>query len=275
MKRFLLFLVTAVIIVPFVLHGESDITQTGGHFFSEIPPRASVFGKYSGLKQRFFCPEALYKMSYLNNLRNFHDLGFNKKEKSWCGTTLQTGYVVYYGSMWYVWSKQEIKNHPDEFLATMNGTYSGLIKKKRCQYMKTRGNFIEFGYVSSPMCGHPRRPETGFFVYVRPYVYIYRNRDILLKHVPEEVSCNGRYSTLVNVVRCDIQGEQKYQGQKMKESGVVLEFDEEEQRSRLWPQQCGESLGPGHYVYKYPYWYVWKDKRNPDDEPAPQWPPRE
>jgi len=261
MNKILLLIAAHFFLMILIFH--PGFTEEGGssHFFSDIPPRASVFGKYDGLKQRLQCTDALYKMSYHNNFRNFHDIGFNKEPKAWCDNTLQTGYVVYYGGIWYVWEKQVIKEQPDELLATMNGTYTGLIKKKKCRHMRTKGTFIEFGYITSPMCDNPNRPDTGFFVYVKPYVYIYKNKVIPLEHIPESVSVNGLYSNLKNVIRCDIQGEQKFEGEKIKDSLVVLQYDEEDQRSRLWTDMCSESLGPGHYVYRYPYWYAWGEKK--------------
>jgi hypothetical protein len=261
MKKLVFSITVFLIFINLIFHNAFSEEDKEAHFFSDIPPRASVFGKYQGLKQRLQCADALYKMTYRNNLRNFHDIGYNKDPKTWCDNTLQTGYVVYYGGIWYVWEKQIIKDHPDELLATMNGTYTGLVKKKKCRHMVTKGNFIEFGYIKSPMCDNPNRPDTGFFVYVKPYVYIYKNKVIPLEHVPESVSVDGLYSDLKNVIRCDIQGEQKFEGEKMKDSRVVLQYDEEEQRSRLWTDMCSESLGEGHYVYRYPYWYAWGEKK--------------
>lgn len=260
MKKIFLFITAlSFLVISIFSHAFSEDYQKS-NFFSEIPPRASVFGKYGGLKQRLQCADALYKMTYRNNLRNFHDMGYNNEPKAWCDNTLETGYVVYYGGIWYVWEKQIIKDQPHDLLATMNGTYTGLIKKKKCRHMRTKGDFIEFGYITSPMCDNPYRPDTGFFVYVKPYVYIYKNKTIPMEQVPESVSVDGLYSDLKNVIRCDIQGEQKFEGDKMKDSLVVLQYNEEEQRSRLWTDMCSESLGPGHYVYRYPYWYAWGKK---------------
>jgi len=264
MKKIIFLSAALFVSLNFIVYNTFPEENKQDNFFSDVPPRASVFGKYSGLKQRMQCADAHYKMTYSNNLRNFHDIGFNKEPKAWCNETLQQGYVVYYGGTWYVWEKQIIKDHPDELLATMNGTYAGLIKKKKCRSMKTKGNFIEFGYITSPMCGNPNRPDTGFFVYVKPYLYIYENKVIPKEHVPESANAGGRYSDLKNVIRCDLQGEQKFEGEKMKDTLVVLEYDEEYQRSRLWPDMCSESLGVGHYVYRYPYWYVWGKKNVTD-----------
>lgn len=245
------------------------------HFFSDLPPRASVFGKYANLKENLICPQALYQMTFANLMVNFHDLGYNKKPKPWCDSTLPKGYVVYYGGVWYIWEKQVRKAHPKNLLESMNNTYNGLIKKKYCRNMKTKGDFIEFGHRSSPMCDNPNKPDTGYFVYVRPYVYIYQHKNLPLQYVPKEVYAKGRYKDLENAVRCDIQGERVYDGSKMKDSKVVLEFDDEYQRANLWPDYCTESLGPGHYVYQYPYWYAFKNKRPEAEEPEENAPPRE
>ncbi|MCP5512439.1 MAG: hypothetical protein H7A24_11195 [Leptospiraceae bacterium] len=267
MRKFTVLLFSIGAVLLFITGQILKADDDNSNFFSEIPPRASVFGKYSGLKQRFHCTKALYKMTFRNNLRNFHDIGLNKKTEDWCGTTLQPGYIVYYGGLWYVWEKQEKKDPSDEILATMNGTYTGLIKKKNCRNsMRTKGKFIEFGHITSPMCDSPKKSDTGYFVYVKPYVYIYEKKIIPRQYMPADVDVGGKYSDLINVVRCDLQGEQKYDESKMKDSGVVLEFDDEYQRNRLWPDMCGESLGQGHYVYKYPNWYSWKNSSAESEE---------
>lgn len=65
----------------------------------EIPAQASVYGKYSGIKQILNCKPDRSKYG------NFKDYGY-WEGGSWCGKRGKAGYWVYHFPNWYIWRKK-------------------------------------------------------------------------------------------------------------------------------------------------------------------------
>lgn len=261
-----------------VLLAKSAFMLKEGNFFAEIPPRASVFGKYSDLIQRVYCPKVRDDLTFHYQLRTFFDKGYHSKSEVYCDTKIHAGYRVYYAGTWYVWKNKNVKNQKLEILATMGGSYSQLVQEVNCSAkIKTIGRFMELGYYDETDRGvcTARPQKAGYKVYVDGKVFIYNKRNITDKYIPEDVKINGRYSNLINAFRCDRQGYFKYGGVFLKDSLAVKEWDKEYDRRLLYPNLCGVAREKGYLVYKYPFWYLFKDKINPDEETGTDWPPRE
>jgi len=136
---------------------------------SEIPDRASLFGKYSNLKQILKCRKDRKQYG------QFKEFGY-WGGGAWCGTQGKSGYWVWLTPNWYVWAnKGKPKyNIPDQ--ATVNGKYSGLKQILSCKPDRAKyGNFKEFGYWDGGRwCGN--QGKAGFWVWVYPAWYVWQNK---------------------------------------------------------------------------------------------------
>lgn len=272
-----------IIIVPVLfffittlLLAESAFMLKNGNFFAEIPPRASVFEKYSGLKQRLYCPKVRDKLTFHYKLRTFFDKGYHDKNEVYCEKKILAGYRVYYAGTWYVWENRNVKEQKLEILATMGGSYSELVQQVNCSArIRTIGRFMELGYYKETDRGvcTARPQKAGYKVYVDGKVFIYNKRNITDEFIPKDVTFNGRYSNLINAFRCDRQGYFKYDRKYLKDSLAVKQWDKEYDRRLLYPNLCGVAREEGHLVYKYPFWYLFKDKRNSEEESGTDLPP--
>jgi len=242
-----------IIATASIIYTASEInSRSKNTFFSDIPPRASVFGKYSQLKQKLFCYKVVRKYRKYYTFYNFHDIGLHKKAKRYCGKKLLPGYIVYYADTWYVWGKKTKKRISHKTLSTMNGRYSGLVQKDYCPNENTFGPVFEEGYNAHVKigCNTPRR-KIGYIVYAKPYKYVWKKMHFPAKNIPLEAHKDGKYTHLLQSFRCDRDASYYGNSTELKYKGRHLSTK---------PTYCRIESIPGHYVYFAPHWYVWKNK---------------
>jgi hypothetical protein len=249
MKKIGLVLIIASSLLYF---GTKLNSKENNNFFSDIPPRASVFGKYSNLKQKLFCYKVVRKYRMYYTFYNFHDIGLHKKPKRYCGKKLQPGYIVYYADTWYVWGKKTGKKISSKTLSTMNDRYSGLVQKDYCANENTFGSVYEKGYNAyvSMGCSQSRR-QIGFVVYAKPYKYIWKRMHFSQKNIPLKTHRDGKYTELLQSFRCDRDASYYSNSTELEYKGRHLSTK---------PTYCKIKSIPGYYVYQAPHWYVWKNK---------------
>lgn len=138
------------------------------------------------------------------------------------------------------------------------GVHTGLIQKIHCPIPRGAQRrlfpllgFKVLGYSKGrTFCG--TKGKAGYYVYLAPYWYVYRNRN---KHTPLTVgSVNGKYLGLKKKIRCP-QMSSYYK--TFTEYGYYPHY----------ANTCGRS-GSGFHVYYRPYLYVWEKIR--DDYPIPE-----
>ena len=149
---------------------------------------------------------------------------------------------------------------PTHVSATVGGRYSGQIQRlyvpRDCG---SYGSFYDYGaYGPTSYAGQPNIPA-GYWVYHYPYWHVYRHRStVQVTSAPGGAYCVAPASTSANA-------NGKYR---------VLE------RRMHVPQDCGiygsfrdygrygatsyaghANLPAGYWVYRYPYWYLWRSLR--------------
>lgn len=139
---------------------------------------------------------------------------------------------------------EETSNNGDP---SVNGKYRSLIQTVSCHQDKAQyGENNDFGYWSGTnYCGQAVSP--GWWVYVHPDWHIWRENTRIEEPDPMKASVNGRYETLLNKVMCP------------QDRGQYGEFNEYGQWQGT--QYCGQQVTPGWWVYAYPYWFVWGERR--------------
>ncbi len=237
---------------------------------NDVPEAASLWGKYNTLIGKIKCPDV--KLS-----RNpFWQFGFKEygyaNQRTWCkGKKGKAGYYVYVKPYWYAWKKKGIKVS-EKTIASLNRTYKGLQKKLKCPsnaalYKK----FTDYGYTPEHFkgkdilwCGGYTPP--GHFVYVKPYWYVWKTY-VHNRAIPPKAS-KGRkytYSNLLQVIKCP---------EDRKNYEMFYEYGLHEQNNIY----CGQKrTAPGYWMYVYPNWYIWKDRKKKEDEldgDHDNWPPK-
>lgn len=130
------------------------------------------------------------------------------------------------------------------------GTYHELAGTIECPLPKVsvkefdHFGFKEYGYFKGGNWCKKKKAPPGYYVYVHPTWYVWRK--IRKKKLPPLTipSVKGRYEKLVKKIYCP--RDRKFY-KKFTEYGYHEPW--------VW---CSTKTKPGHYVYVYPYWYVWK-----------------
>ena len=133
-----------------------------------------------------------------------------------------------------------------EARASVNGKYAGLIQKVHCPGdVKQYGQFNDYGHwTGSSYCGQQVSP--GFWVYVSPDWYVWRTQADLPRPDGNLATVNGKYSGLIQAVLCP------------GDRGQYGEFHD----YGYWadsPVYCGQQVSGGYWVYRHPYWYIWRE----------------
>ncbi len=206
---------------------------------------------------------------------NFYDFSYRDSGffggGRWCGKKKgPEGYYVFYHEKYYVWEKEN-KKYDTMKTASLNGKYSKLLMKiKRPADRKMYKRFVEYGYQPYGLRLGKWAPE-GYDVYLYPYWYIWKNvkqPENIPEHAYQHVDYIYQYSNLIGSFRCT--KSKAYYGDHfehgMCDSGVNHPY-------------CGIYSKPGHWVYSYPNWYIWKNRKKVEDyrdiDPNTDWPPSE
>lgn len=139
---------------------------------NEVPPQASVHGKYSNLIQTMTCSKD--RRTY-GEYREYGYWGGG----AWCGQSGKAGYWVWVAPKWYVWGNVgssapvTAPTSPVPTLASVDGKYSNLIQTLPCpKDRRTYGEFRDYGYWGGgPWCG--RTGKAGYWVWVAPNWYVW------------------------------------------------------------------------------------------------------
>ena len=130
---------------------------------------------------------------------------------------------------------------------SVNGKYSELIQVMTCPKDRgTYGEFRDYGWWGGgPWCG--QTGKAGYWVWVAPDWYVWKTQgSSVSEDVPAKAKVNGKYSNLVQVMRC------------AQDRGTYGEF-----RDYGWwggGPWCGQTGKAGYWVWVAPAWYVWSDK---------------
>jgi hypothetical protein len=129
--------------------------------------------------------------------------------------------------------------------ASVQGRYSGLVQKVPCPGDRDiYGQFHDYGWWSGPVyCGS--RVASGWWVYAHPFWYVWsRNREMPVPN-PRSASLDGKYGGLVMAVICP---------QDRADYGDFNDWG-------YWgggASYCGQAVTAGYWVYRFPYWYIWR-----------------
>ncbi|MCP4134305.1 MAG: hypothetical protein GY754_25245 [bacterium] len=241
----------------------SALAVAGGGLFS----KSSANGKYYDLIQVVNCPKD--KARY----------GAYKDYGVWggdtlCGHFIPEGYLVWVSPDWFLWKnsrdawkhknkrahdkpakkeKDISRNKQVPSRASVNGKYAHLIQMLHCPADKgTYKNYTEYGYWSGgSWCG--TKGKGGYWVWVKPYWYIWKKKvkddtEISQKGLGnKDASVNGKYSKLLQVLRCD-DDKSSY--------GAFYEYGY--YGGGAWCSQQGKG---GYWIWVSPNWYIWKNKK--------------
>ncbi len=129
---------------------------------------------------------------------------------------------------------------------SVNGKYSNLVQVLKCE--KDKGNYGEFkdyGHWSGgPWCG--KTGKSGYWVWVYPNWYVWAKKGASPK-IPAKATVNGKYSNLTQILKCE---------KDKKSYGEFKDYG-------YWSggPWCGKTGKSGHWVWVYPNWYVWGNKK--------------
>lgn len=144
--------------------------------------------------------------------------------------------------------------------SSLFGKYRELVTTIDCPLPKTslkefeHFGFKEYGFFKGgKWCGTAKAPA-GYYVYVSPKWYVWRKESKKKLPPSKLASVNGKYNKLVKKINCP--GHSKFY-KKFTEYGY--------QEPWVW---CSVKSKPGHYVYVYPDWYIWKDLKKDNIPPA-------
>ncbi|HOP65256.1 MAG TPA: hypothetical protein PK358_18160 [Spirochaetota bacterium] len=224
--------------------------------YSDDAGPESLFGKYSKLKTSFSCGKKESSLQTDYYRFSYRDSGRLKKGKR-CGKTgAPEGYYVHYNGEYYVWGELN-KKFDVMKAASLNGKYSKLLMKiKRPGDRKFYKEFVEYGYQPYGLRLGKWAPE-GFYVYLYPNWYIWGNI-----REPEDIPENAyrhskytyQYSGLIQYIRCP-RDRENY--------GDHYEYGWYD--AAVNHPYCGAYSRPGHWVYSYPFWYIWKNRKKTED----------
>ncbi len=136
-----------------------------------------------------------------------------------------------------------LKGEPEG--ASVQGRYRGLIQKVHCPGDKEQyGQFYDYGWWSAPIyCG--RRVSSGWWVYLHPFWYVWRANREMPRTDEKKADVGGKYGGLIMTLICP---------QDREEYGPFKDWG-------WWgagAPYCGQKTKPGYWVFRYPYWYVWR-----------------
>ena len=126
-------------------------------------------------------------------------------------------------------------------LNSANGKYAILLQQINCPSDRsTYGEFRDYGYWGGGnWCA--QTGKKGYWVWVNPNWYVWQEK------MPAMASANGKYTTLLQQINCP------------SDRSTYGEFrDYGHWGGGAW---CGQTGKKGHWVWVYPNWYVWENKR--------------
>lgn len=220
--------------------------------------KASVSGKYSNLLEVIDVESDRYSWG------DFNEWGYRTDSYYKGYTNLPPGYWVYVYPNWFIWGNvAETPAPTDEYRASINGKYQGLLKTLYVPNDRyTYNDLYESGYSSATYyVGHSNLPP-GYWVYLYPNWYIWKNQmDIHPTPSPTDesaASIDGKYSVLLKTLYVP---NDRYTYNDYYEAGYSTDS-----------YYTGHSnLPPGYWVYLYPYWYIWRDvSESPSPTPSPE-----
>jgi RNA polymerase sigma factor (sigma-70 family) len=230
-----------VTFMPLRPHSSAELVD------QEVWKKASVDGKYSMLLKRIEVKDDL------KSYKAFNDFG------EWKGTSyaghenLPAGYWVYVYPNWYIWGAKDAPIQKDVKKASVGGVYSILLKKIEVKAdLESYKEFNDFGeWKGSSYAGHDDLPA-GYWVYVYPNWYIWGDKDAKPASLPDDVkraSVGGKYKRLLKKieVKTDLENYQEFNDYGEWQGTSYAGHDD---------------LPAGYWVYVYPNWYIWGDKKD-------------
>lgn len=131
--------------------------------------------------------------------------------------------------------------------ASAHGKYNGLIQVLECPRDRSSyGEFNDYGYWGGgSWCGSTGK--AGYWVWVYPNWYVWEGKSSKKKSVPDSATVNGKYSGLLQVLKCE---------RDKKSYGSFSDYG-------YWGggPWCGAQGKAGYWVWVYPNWYVWGNKK--------------
>jgi hypothetical protein len=139
--------------------------------------------------------------------------------------------------------------------ASGNGKYVDLKQTLECSRDKnTYGEYYDYGYWSGgAWCG--QQGKSGYWVYQYPKWYVWSQKastqsaPVLTQDnpPPSKNSAHGKYHNLLQTLHC-----------KRDKATYGRYYDYGYWGGGAW---CGQRGVGGYWVYEYPNWYVWKNRR--------------
>ena len=130
---------------------------------------ASVNGKYKTLLSTLYLP------GDRSSFGDFYEWGYRPGESYEGYVNLPPGYWVYVFPNWYIW-EGATGEKTSVTRASVDGKYSTLLKVMNIpQDEGSYGDFYDYGYRSATSYGNYDNIPAGYWVYVFPNWYIWRN----------------------------------------------------------------------------------------------------
>ena len=216
-------------------------------YSSSDEEKAKVGGKYYNLLK------VIRVDSDRNSFGTFYDWGY-RTNSSYSGYTgLPKGYWVYVYPNWFIW-KNKKETETDEDKASVNSKYDVLLRTLYVPADESRiGSFYDYGYSSQTSYAGYSGIPAGYWVYVAPQWYIWRD---MKGYTPgpspgdqsDPKSAYGKYYNLKKEV---------FSPFDMFVYGQYYDKGYSNER-----EYAGEkNLPAGYWVYYSPNWYIWGNAR--------------
>ncbi len=141
--------------------------------------------------------------------------------------------------------------------ASLWGKYDTLVQKIKCPDVTSARidfwfyGYKDYGYTKGRKFCKGEKSNAGYFTYVKPYWYGWKNLNKKKINVKKITSVDGKYSKLLQKIKCG--GEKKFYKNFTEYGYKPRQF-----KKKDYVRWCGTFAKPGYYVYLYPHWYIYE-----------------